>query len=323
VDLTKLGLSQITTTAGTNGTVDVSAASSNVTLVKPSDASIIYNGAEITNASNTITVNGLSVTVKGVTAEGATDAEDEVINVNVTNDVDAVYTMVKDFVKSYNELLKTINEAYNADTAKGYEPLTDDQKEAMSEDQEKQWEDKIKNSLLRRDSVLGTISNSMRTIFAKGVKVEGKNYSLSSFGIGAVDYTEKGLLHINGNSEDTLTAAKEDSLKKAITENPDAVMEVLTTLSSDLYSELTDKMKSTSLKSALTVYNDKEMKTSVASYTKDISNMEDKLQDMETRYYKQFTAMETAMSKMNSQSSSLTSLLGGQLAHKQATLIWV
>lgn len=311
VDLTKLGLSEITTTPGTNGVVNVSATSSNVTLVKPSDAAIVYNGAEITSSSNTITVNGLTVTVKGVTTKGATEAEDEVINITATNDVDAVYTMVKDFVKSYNELLKAMNEAYNAKPAKGYEPLTDEQKEAMSEDQEKQWENKIKDSLLRRDSTLGSISDSMKTIFARSVKIEGKSYSLSSFGIAASDYTENGLLHINGNSEDTLTASKTDSLKKALTENPESVMQVLTTLSKDLYSDLSEKMKSTELRSALTVYNDKEMKSTVTSYTKDISNMEDKLQDMETRYYRQFTAMETAMSKMNSQSSSLTSLLGG------------
>ena len=48
--------------------------------------------------------------------------------------------MVKDFVKKYNEVLEELNTKYNADSAKGYDPLTDEQKEAMTEDQIEKWE---------------------------------------------------------------------------------------------------------------------------------------------------------------------------------------
>lgn len=305
VDLTKLGLSEISTIPQEDGVVDVTVGS-NVSLVKPSDATIIYNGAEMRSSSNVITANGLAITVKGVTDE----TKAEVISINVTKETKNVYDMVKNFVKSYNELLKGMNEAYHADQAKGYEPLTAEEKEAMTEDQVKQWEDKIKTSLLRRDSTLNTVLNSMKTALNKSVSVNGKSYSLSSFGIAAIDYTEKGLLHIDGDSEDSLASTKEDALSKALSENPDAVKEVMTTLAKDLYSTMTDQMKSTSLRSALTVYNDKEMKSTIKTYKKDLSDLEERLQDMETRYYKQFTAMETAMTKLNSQSSSLTSMLG-------------
>lgn len=43
-------------------------------------------------------------------------------------------------------------------------------------------------------------------------------------------------------------------------------------------------------------------------YNSRINSLQDRLSDLETRYYKQFTAMETAMNKYNSQSSSLSSL---------------
>jgi len=69
-------------------------------------------------------------------------------------------------------------------------------------------------------------------------------------------------------------------------------------------------MKGTSLRSALTVYNDKEMDKLEKSYKKDIATLEKKLKEMENRYYKQFSAMESAMSKLNSQSSQLSSMLG-------------
>ncbi len=314
VDLSKLGLSKIAKSEpDANGVVSVTAANSNISLIKPSDASIILNGAELRSSSNTITVNGMTITVKGVTKGFDTEADtsdDEIITANVTKDTQAVYDLVKNFVKSYNELLKEMNDAYNADLAKGYEPLTDKQKEAMSEDQEKKWEDKIKNSLLRRDDVVGSVISAMRSSLSQNVTVDGKSYGLVSFGITSPDYAEKGLLHIDGDTEDTLVSMKEDQLRKAISDNPDAVMEVFTQLTSSLYKTMSDQMKSNELKSAYTVYNDKQMKKDIIAYDKQIKEMNKKLTVMETRYYKQFTAMETAMSKLNSQSSSLTSLLG-------------
>ena len=59
--------------------------------------------------------------------------------------------------------MKEMNTLYNADSAKGYEPLTSEEKEAMSDDDVKLWEDKIKNSLLRSDSTLSSIMSSMRS----------------------------------------------------------------------------------------------------------------------------------------------------------------
>ena len=72
---------------------------------------------------------------------------------------------------------------YNAESAKGYEPLTSAQKKEMSDDDVKLWEDKIKNSLLRNDSTLGGIMSSMRSAMMSQVTYEGKSYSLASFGI--------------------------------------------------------------------------------------------------------------------------------------------
>ena len=73
------------------------------------------------------------------------------------NDTDAVYDSIKSYIKEYNDLLKTMNEYYYASTAKGYDPLTDDEKEAMTDDQVEQWETKIKDSLLRRDDTISSL----------------------------------------------------------------------------------------------------------------------------------------------------------------------
>lgn len=65
-------------------------------------------------------------------------------------------------LSEYNELIKTLDTAYNAESAKGYEPLTDDEKESMSDDEVEKWETKIKDSLLRRDGTLDSVISSMK-----------------------------------------------------------------------------------------------------------------------------------------------------------------
>ena len=300
-ELSGLGLDEIT---NNNGTVSV-ATGSIVTLVKPADANFLYNGAALTSSSNNVTVNGLSLTLQGTTAT------DETVSLAVTNDTPAVYDMVKSFVKSYNDLLGEMNTDFYADTASGFEPLTDTQKETMSDTEIEKWDTKIKDSLLRRDSTLGSLLSTMKSKLSTSVAVDGKSYSLSTFGITtSSDYTEKGLLHIAGNKDDSTSSSMEDKLMKALTEDPDTVMKVMTQISGNLYSELTSNMSSTTLRSALNVYNDKEIKNTLSDYKDDLGNMEDYLQNMEDRYYKQFSAMETALSKLNSQSASLSSLMG-------------
>ena len=94
----------------------------------------------------------------------------------------------------------------------------------------------------------------------------------------------------------------------AIEEDPDLVMQVFTGIVTNVYNAVNDKMKATSLSSALTVYNDKQMTKLQTQYEKDLKKLESRLQDIEDRYYKQFSAMETALAKINSQSSYLSGL---------------
>lgn len=306
VQFAKLGLSEITKTVDeANGTVALSVGA-NVSKIEPSDALIMYNKAEIRSSSNILTVNGLTVTVKGVTDE----ATDETVSVSISKDTQAIYDMIKGFVKSYNEVLKELNDAYDAGLAKGYEPLTDEERDAMTDDQIEKWENKIKDSLLRRDGTVGSLINTMRTALVGSVDYNGKSYSLASFGITSVKYTEKGQLHIDGDKDDVLVASEDDMLMKALSDNPDAVMKVFTELTGELYSTMQEDLKSTDLSSALTFYNDKEMKNTVDDYKRELADMEDRLTTIENRYYKQFSAMETMMSKLNSQSSSIMSILG-------------
>ncbi len=296
--LAAIGLGNIDGSAIASG-----AGAGGMTVFEASDAKVTVNGAVIESSSNSISVNGLTLDL--VSAKPG-----ETISIGVSQDTDSVYNMVKDFVKQYNELLEEMNNAYYAESSRGYDPLTDEQKDAMSETEVEKWEKKIKDSLLRRDNTLGSLINSMRTALDECVTIDGQDYALSSFGICTTKYTEKGKLHIYGDQDDSDGMMYEDKLRKAIEEDPDKVMEVLQTISKKLYDTMADKMKATELSSALTFYNDKQLTKELTGYKEQLDKEENRLADIEDRYYKQFASMETALSKLSSQSSSLASMLG-------------
>ena len=204
---------------------------------------------------------------------------------------------------------------YNAESASDYEPLTDEEKEAMSEEQIEKWENKIKDSLLRRDTTLNSVMSVMVNSMAQVYEVNGEKLSLSTFGISTMGYlnaaeNEHYAYHIDGDEDDENTSGKKDKLMAAIEENPDQVVEFMQKLTSNLYTEIDKKMKSTDLSSAYKVYNDKEMDKQLANYAEMIAKWEEKVSEKEDYYYNKFTQMEKALSNLNSQTSSISSLLG-------------
>ena len=270
------------------------------------DSEIVLNGATFTNNTNNYSINGLTIQALNVTGT------DEV-TITTDTDVDGIYDMIKGFLKDYNDLVKSVDVAYNAASSKGYEPLTSDEKDAMSDDEVKKWEEKIKDSLLRKDSTLGSVLDTMKNDMAKSFKVGDKSYSLSSFGIATLGYfnspeNETGVYHIDGNKDDTYTSANTDKLKSMTASDPDTVITFFSQLASQLYKDLGSKMTASSTSSAYTIYNDKQMNTQYSEYNTKISEAEDKVTTWEDYYYSKFSAMESALAKMNAQSSSLTGL---------------
>ena len=301
--------------------------SSSAVRVKGQDARIILNGAEFESTSNSFTINGLTITAKQVSGisgyEDDTDAEGnaikkpiyEEVSINTEDDITGVYNMIKDFLKEYNAMIKELDSAYNAPSAKGYEPLTDDEKEAMSDKEIEEWEKKVKDALLRQDSDLGSVISSVKSNMLSTFEINGQKYTLSSFGIETLGYfnseeNERGMYHIDGDPDDGITSGNTDKLKKMIASDPDVVSSFFSQLANKVYDDLTVKMKTTEYSSIYTVYEDKKMKTDISDYKTKIDEAQKKLNAIEDKYYKQFSAMETAIGKLNSQQSSLSSMLG-------------
>lgn len=274
------------------------------------DAEITLNGVSFTSNSNTFEINGLTMTMN------ATTAENEEITVTTQDDTDGIYDMIKDFFKEYNALINQMDKLYNADAAKDYEPLTDEEKAEMSEDAIEEWETKIKDALLRRDGTLSSVANAMKEVMMSGFEVNGQKMYLNSFGIETMSYflaaeNEKSAYHINGDPDDAASSGNPDKLKSMIASDPDTVVNFFTQLSRELYSKLSDLMKATDYSSSYTVYDDKKMKSDYDGYKSKIADLEKKLNDYEDSWYAKFAKMETAMAKMQSNASAVTSLIGG------------
>lgn len=279
------------------------------------DATIYVNGIEYTGTSNAFTINGLTITANAITSESYDATEATAVSTTVNTDVQGIYDKIKDFFTQYNALINEMNSLYNAESAKGYEPLTDEEKDAMSDTEIEKWEEKIKASLLRRDDTLQNLISAMTSSMSKGIEIKGQTYYLSSFGIQTLGYlnaadNEEYAYHIYGDEDDAATSGKADKLMAAITDDPETVMEFMQQLATNLYDTVDKKMKSTTLSSTYTVYNDKEMASEYSDYTDLIAKWEEKLAEKEDYYYSKFSAMETALAKLNASSSSLSGLLG-------------
>ncbi len=277
------------------------------TRIEGQDAEIILNGAKFTSDTNTITVNGLSITASAVT--------DEEVTITTDTDYDGIYDMIKDFITEYNDIMNEMTKLYSADSARKYTMLSDEEKEAMTDDEVEKWESTIKDSLLRRDKDLNAVMECMRGAVNKGYDIGGQTLFLVNFGVGTGSYfdTEKGernALHIFGDSDDDKYSDKDNDLKAAIAKDPDQVIELFAAMSKDMYDSLQKTMASTDYRSIYKVYDDKRMKIDYDNYTKKIKEEEKKLNAFEDKWYKKFSAMEVALSKLQSSQNSLASMLG-------------
>jgi len=285
------------------------------------------NGQEVITEknSNTFTIDGVTYTLTGVGEA----------KITLTQDTDAIYEKIKSFIDKYNEIVEKITTKVtekrprSGGTDKGdyYLPLTDEQREAMTEDEIKKWEEKAKTGLLRNDSLLHGVLERMRSAMNDLTEAGG----LFSIGISTGSWRNGAKLFID-----------EDKLKKAIEDNLDKVVEIFTKTSEISYSpdnssELRDKRYKESgvVERLFDVLQDYIRTTrsesgqkglllekaglvgDVTEYqntlTKQINEKQDYIQELINKLYEKqeslyikFAYMETALSRMSAQSSWFT-----------------
>lgn len=305
-----------------------------------------------TQGSNNFTVNGVTYNLVGNSEVGKTS------NVTVTANSDTVVSNVKKFIDDYNKIVSEINTKLTEKKNKDYAPLTDDQKENMSESQITAWESKAKVGILRNDDNLNSLMQELRGTFNSAVyssytstnTTDGKvpltfgQYGTNAVGIDtSTDTTDGGKLVLKDEAKlkDAIENHLED-FKKFFIGTSDATLGIKQSYigSKKYYEEgIFTRMDNIlrgyvaapglgkdgtySLSGSMNIFVNKQydytssgsssnntLPDQVYSKTISVTKYTTQLKDAQTRYYAKFTALETAMSKLNAQQSSLSSMLG-------------
>lgn len=295
--------------------------SSSAKKVDGKDSIIALNGVEYKGSTNTLTVNGLTITATKENAKDPATGKYEEIQMTTKADTSGIYDMVKKFVTDYSKLINELDKSYNTDSEK-YEPLLSADKEDLSDSEIEDWEKKVKDSILYRDNNVSTLANTLTSAMLKGFSVNladgsTKTMHLSDFGINTLSYfdsedNEKHALHIDGDEDETNATVKSSTnkLMEMIETDPDAVVSFFTQISKSLYDDMYQMQKSNSLHNALKWYDNKQLDTDYNDYASKISSQEDKLNSRVDKLYKQFSRMETALAKLNSKSSVFGGMTG-------------
>ncbi len=305
------------------------------TVTKGQDAIIYvdYDGeggsepVEITRSSNTFDIDGLTVTVKGTFGmnedNSGVDPTSEAVTFGAEVDADKIVEAVKQMITDFNEIISISNTELSEKRNRDYAPLTDEQKEEMTEDQIKAWEEKAKAGMLFNDSDLKSLS-SIRFIFSS----DSETIKL---------FEDMGITTSSSYSDHGKLSFDETKFRAALASDPETISDLFTrteetTVGSDGTSVVTQKagimnqIKDVFDKYAGTSGAVKGVFVQIAGATEsplsmldnslldqmndiddEIDRLQDKLETETERYYSQFTSLETFISQMNSQSSWLSS----------------
>ena len=285
--------------------------------------SVSYPGSddeiEITRGTNTFDLDGISVTLKGAFGydeNGAAIKDTEAITFTGSVDTEATTKVVKDMIDGFNEILKMVNSEVSTKPDRDYAPLTDEQKDEMSDKTIEKWEEKAKAGLLFGDSDLRMMSDSLRNVINLSDR-----YKLAEIGISVSDsYKDNGKLVFD-----------EQKFKAALEKDPDEVMQLLnkgsedsedktqpgllTNISSvmERYGKTAGSTKGILIERAGSVHSptsimSNDIQKSLDSLNDYIEKLNDRLSTERDRYISQFTSLETLINQMNSQSSYLSSM---------------
>lgn len=264
----------------------------------------------VNRSSNSFEIDGVTFNVTGK-AEGL---EEENITFKANNNVDSVVDKIKEFVKEYNNIIdqiqgKVSEKLYGLEnnSKEKFLPLTDEQREKMSDKEIEKWEEKAQIGLLRNDSTLNSILSSMRGAMSAGTD-EG-DY-LFQIGITTGEWKQGGKLVID-----------EEKLRKAVSEDPQKINRLFTS-DSGVATKLQNVFKdavvgsekgvgslvSLAGKDTVGSQGTSMISKRISEIDKAVTTLKDRLKSEETRWFNKFSALETLLARMNSQSEYLASL---------------
>lgn len=267
------------------------------------NAEFEYNGFAMESKDNNYTLNGINFEFKSETQGNAT--------LTVDNDTDAAFDSIMEFVDQYNEVVDTLNGTQQEERNRDYPPLTEAQKNEMTENEIELWEEQAMSGILKGESSITNGLFSMRQSWYSNVETGGDITSITQIGITtSANYLDGGKLEVD-----------EDTLKSALEENPNEVQKLFSNSEDDerrgLVNRLEDSIAQTMgrIEERAGKGTDTLENYTIGKNLKDlddrISAFEDRLTRTETRYLNEFAAMEQAISQMNQQSTMMMDQFGG------------
>ncbi|MBD8498259.1 flagellar filament capping protein FliD [Paenibacillus sp. CAU 1523] len=271
---------------------------------------------EITSASNTVDINGITVALKG---QGA-------FTLGTNVDREGAKERIKDFVAKYNELVDKFAEATTTRPNRNYQPLTEAEKEAMTDKQIEQWEKKARQGTLYGDTFLESSLTQLRTAMRTPLKGVGKDdiKLLSDIGITpSKNYKENGKLEIDEAKLSEALNTKFDQVVTLFTKSSNTVGNSAANMAQRrseqgiaerIYEEATRRIDSMSKKigssASMESQDESVMGKELRTLFSKEAQIKARLVDVENRYYKKFTAMEKALQNLNNKGNWLSQQLG-------------
>lgn len=306
----------------TNAPVDNSLGLTNQTIVgmDAQSGSVTINGTQIAIDSNKFTYEGVTFDLKGTIS-----TTDSPVGIQVGSDTDAVFTSIKTFVDKYNELIEDFNGGLTEKKYRDFPPLSDEQKKEMSDSEVELWEEKAKSGMLSNDSTIRSFLTEMRNSLSAMVQTTGEFNSLRDIGINfSMNYRDngklildenklKGVLQTNLTDVRTLFSGKTDGATTSSTTVTDRNMHDNSGFGWRIYDRVNLAIKQLG-SLAGSPNSSMDTQSFIAKQIKNLDSSIDretqKVQAYEERMWRQFTAMEKALSQMNSQSSWLYQQMG-------------
>lgn len=263
------------------------------------NAILEINGLQTERSSNTFVLNGTQITLHSTS--------EEEVRVEVNQDTDKIFNMIKDFVELYNEVIQEVNTKLSEPYYRDFPPLTEEQKKDMTEREIELWEEKAKSGLLRSDRMLSSIVTDIRNTLTSAVKGLDGISSLSQIGIKTGPWYEKGKLHIDEAKLRETINERGEELVKLFTNSPGAESNEGAGIFRKLRTTLDNATKQISDKAGrdTSTYDQSSLSEQIRNYERRMELMEERLLTIENRYWAQFTAMEKALQQMYSQSDWL------------------
>ena len=159
-----------------------------------------------------VTVSGEFGDVEGSEGNWSYD-KSQAVTFSASADIDGVTEKVKKFIEDYNALVEEINTQITTKPDSSYGPLTDEQKDEMSETSIENWEKKAKQGILFNDTTMRELSMDMQGVLTELVGSVANYADLEDIGITiSTDYKDGGKLVFN-----------ESAFRTAMTDEPDKV----------------------------------------------------------------------------------------------------